>query len=67
MSGPFKPNGLHRWAVEVRSLPKPAFGELAQEGVYGTIGDALRTADELDSEVDFEVQQFIITRAEEEK
>lgn len=59
-----KPNDPHHWKVAL--CPAPAStGPIRKPKFYEFTGDiegVLGFADEMESEVDFEVQQYVITR-----
>lgn len=62
-----KPNKPCEWAITVYGKAAKERPMHRTERFEGTIGGALGFADELESEVDFEVYQFVITRAPQSK
>ena len=59
-----KQNDPHRWTVALYGEGATSQRNFRQETVVGDIQTALNTADELESEVDFEVLQYVIRRHE---
>ncbi len=59
-----KPNDPHHWRIELCPATTPS-GPMRSTKIFGFVGtvdEVLAEADELESEVGWEVQQFIITR-----
>lgn len=57
-----KPNDPHHWTITVHGKPQPRRRHIEQIECIGDIEHALQRADELESNVEFEVIQFVITR-----
>lgn len=61
--GSLKPNGRYKWRIELCPETTPSGPRSTKIfEATGTVEDALAKADELECEVGWEVQQFIITR-----
>ena len=57
-----KPNDPHHWTITLHGKFEPGKKRIEQIEVVEDIEGALGRADELESCVDFEVLQFVITR-----
>lgn len=57
-----KPNDPHHWTITLYGESEKGRAPHEVENMTGTIEEALRHADEMESGVDFEVHQFVITR-----
>ena len=57
-----KPNEPHHWTITLLGKFEPGKKRIEQIEVIEDIEGALQQADELESAVDFDVLQFVITR-----
>ena len=57
-----KPNNPHHWTITLHGKRTPGRKHTEQIECIGDIEDALQRADELESAVEFDVIQFVITR-----
>lgn len=59
-----KPNEPHNWTIALYGVDATRHKNFRQELAVGDIEAALGAANELESEVDFEVVQYVIRRHE---
>lgn len=57
-----KPNAPHYWTVTLYGVAEPIAPRHSTSAFVGDIDGVLGHADEQESQVDFDVQQFVITR-----